>query len=119
MQASDELGPLFDREQLDLLRDAIGPDELLAMLSQLPDAASQSLDAIRTAAAAGHIDEVHRAAHMLKGFSSSLGAARLSSMAREIELELNTITAVSDRIPLLVETIDATVAAMSDAAAGD
>jgi HPt (histidine-containing phosphotransfer) domain-containing protein len=116
MQASAEPEPLFDSEQLDLLRDALGPDELLAMLLQLPDAASQSLDAIRSAVAADNVDEAHRAAHMLKGFSSSFGAARLSSLAREIELD--TIAAISGRIPLLVETIDATLAELSRAAAG-
>ena len=119
MQASAELEPLFDREQLDLLRDALGPDELLAMLLQLPDAASQSVDAIRIAVAADQVDEAHRAAHMLKGFSSSLGAARLSSLAREIELDLDTTRAISERIPLLVETIDATLAELSRAAAGE
>jgi histidine phosphotransfer protein HptB len=118
MQASVALEPLFDSEQLDLLRDALGSDELLEMLLQLPDAASQSLDAIRIAIAADNVDEAHRAAHMLKGFSSSLGAARLSSLAREIELELDTAAAISDRIPLLVETIDATLAELSRAAAG-
>jgi histidine phosphotransfer protein HptB len=119
MQASAELEPLFDSEQLDLLRDALGPDELLAMLLQLPDAASQSVDAIRIAVAADQVDQAHRAAHMLKGFSSSLGATRLSSLAREIELELDTAQAISDRIPLLVETIEATLAELSRAAAGE
>jgi histidine phosphotransfer protein HptB len=118
MQASAELQPLFDSEQLDLLRDALGPHELLAMLLQLPDAAAQSLDAIRVAVAADNVDEARRVAHMLKGFSSSFGAARLSSLAREMELELDTIAAISDRIPLLVATIDATLAELSRAAAG-
>jgi HPt (histidine-containing phosphotransfer) domain-containing protein len=118
MQTSADLEPLFDREQLDMLRDVLGPDELLAMLLQLPDAASQALDAIRVAIAADDVDEARRLAHMLKGFSSSLGAGRLSTLAREIELDLDTVTAISDRIPLLVETIDATVAALSHAAAG-
>jgi HPt (histidine-containing phosphotransfer) domain-containing protein len=118
MQASAGLEPLFDSEQLDLLRDALGPDELLGMLSQLPDAASQSLDAIRAAIVAGNVDEAHRVAHTLKGFSSSLGAARLSSLARQIELDLDTASAISAHIPLLSETIDATLAELSRAAAG-
>jgi histidine phosphotransfer protein HptB len=119
MQISAAAEPLFDGEQLDLLRDALGQDDLLAMLSQLPDAASQSADAIRIAIAADSIEDAHRAAHMLRGLSSSLGAARLSSLAREIEFELDTIAAISDRIPLLIETIDATRNELSRAAAGD
>jgi histidine phosphotransfer protein HptB len=117
MQASSELEPLFDAEQLDLLRDALGGEELAAMLSELPAAAAGSLDAITQAVAACDLEEARRMAHVLKGFSSSLGAARLAALAREIELDLETVDAIAGRMPVLVATIDATVAELSRMAA--
>jgi HPt (histidine-containing phosphotransfer) domain-containing protein len=118
MQVCSEMEPLFDNEQLDLLRDALGEAELAAMLSELPAAASGSLHAINAAIGAGNLEEARKAAHVLKGFSSSLGAARIAAFAREIELELETIAAVAGRMPLLIATIDATVEDMSRMAAG-
>lgn len=118
MHADVDLEPLFDPEQLDLLRDALGTEELASMLAQLPESAAESLGVIRSAVAAGDIDGARKAAHVLKGFSSSFGAARLSSVAREIELEMATISAVAECLPVLIRTIDATVAAIPHAAAG-
>jgi len=84
----------------------------------LPAAASGSVDAINAALGAGDLEEARKAAHVLKGFSSSLGAARIAAFAREIELEIETITAISERVPLLVVTIDATVEELSRMVAG-
>lgn len=118
MHADVDLEPVFDSEQLDLLRDALGPDELAAMLAALPESAAESLGVIQSAVAAEDLDGARKAAHVLKGFSSSFGAARLSSVAREIELEMATISAVAECIPDLIKTIDATVAAIPHAVAG-
>lgn len=118
MQADADLEPLFDTEQLDLLRDALGTEELAAMLVQLPISASESLGVIRTAVDAGDLDGAKKAAHVLKGFSSSFGAVRLSAIACEIELELTTISAIAERLPTLVGAVDATVAAIPRVVAG-
>jgi HPt (histidine-containing phosphotransfer) domain-containing protein len=103
-----EAEPLFENDQLDLLRDALGEEELSTMLLQLPEAA-QSIHAIRAALASGDLGETRKAAHVLKGFASSLGAARLSSIAREIELDHDSALSIAGRMPFLAVTIEATV----------
>ena len=104
-----EAEPLFENDQLELLRDALGEEELSIMLLQLPEAAAQSLDAIRAALASGDLGETRKAAHVLKGFASSLGAARLASIAREIELDHDSPSSIAGRMSFLTATIEATV----------
>jgi HPt (histidine-containing phosphotransfer) domain-containing protein len=113
MLQAAETEPLFASDQLDLLRDALGEEGLTAMLLELPAAAGQSLAAIQAALDAGDIDQTRKAAHVLKGFSSSLGAARLSSVARSIELELDSVAAIAASMALLAATIEATISELS------
>jgi len=103
---------LLDDDQIDLLREALEPDELAAMLSELPTTANQALEAIETAVGSAEFEEARRAAHILKGAASSFGAARLAEVARKIELELPSIADIGRIMPLLVETIAKTTAAL-------
>src|SRR5262249_18016398 len=96
---------LIDDDQIGLLRDALDPDELAAMLSELPLAARQTVEAMKAAAGSQELEGVRRAAHILKGTASSFGAARLAEIAREIELELPSIAEIDRIMPLLIETI--------------
>lgn len=104
---------LIDEDQIGLLREALEPEQLAAMLSELPLAARQALEAIEAAVGSTQLVEVRRAAHVLKGAASSFGAARLAEIARKIELELPSIEDVDGIMPLLVETIAKTNAALS------
>ena len=113
MSAIAETEPLFESDQLELLRAALGEADLSAMLLQLPQAAADSLRAIQAALDAGNLDETRKAAHVLKGFSSSLGAVRLASIAREIELDLDTLASIADHMPLLWATVEATISDLS------
>ncbi|MGJ5203252.1 Hpt domain-containing protein [Bradyrhizobium sp. HKCCYLR20261] len=108
--------PLIDQDQLDLLQAALDPDELRAMLSQLPVVAAETFAGIRTALAKGDLDQVRKAAHVLKGSSSSLGAARLAEIARVIELDLATAEEIAAQLPLMSDTIGATTDALKRAA---
>lgn len=101
--------PLFDQDQIGLLDEALGADGLRGMLEQLPPAAAQSFDSIQEAVQAGDIGAARAAAHVLKGFASSLGAARLSSLSAQMELQCETIAELSERLPVLAATIEATV----------
>lgn len=103
---------LLDDDQIGLLREALEPDELAAMLSELPVTAREALEAIETAVGSAELDEARRAAHVLKGAASSFGAARLAELARKIELELPSIADIGRVMPLLVETIAETTAAL-------
>jgi HPt (histidine-containing phosphotransfer) domain-containing protein len=111
-------GPLFDEAQIGLLRDAIGSEDLLLMLRDLPPAAKKSLDEIVDAVNVGDIEAARRSAHSLKGCASSFGAARLASFAAEIELELPSVGAIHRRLPALTECLRQTAVALTDAAEG-
>jgi histidine phosphotransfer protein HptB len=106
------LEPLFDESQIDLLRDALGTDELREMFADLPQSAQRSLEAIQAAVEASDLDEARRAAHVLKGVASSFGAARLSLIACAIELELPSVTAIAQSIPMLIAAVEDTGAAL-------
>jgi HPt (histidine-containing phosphotransfer) domain-containing protein len=110
--------PLFDEDQIALLREAIGPEDLLSMLSELSPAAAKSCNAIAEALMADDIDQARKAAHILKGCVSTFGAWRLAMIAAEIELELTTIDAMRDYMPILIETLNQTEAALTQAAGG-
>ena len=109
--------PLLDDAQLDLLREALDEDELRAMLSELPQAAMQAIGSIEVAVQSNDIDEARRSAHVLKGVASSFGAARLTAMAREVELEMPSIECVGKCLPDLIEAVEQTAAAFSGEAA--
>jgi HPt (histidine-containing phosphotransfer) domain-containing protein len=109
--------PLFDREQIALLREALGPEDLGPMLAELPPQALLSLETIEAALAADDLDQSRRAAHVLKGFASSFGAARLAAIARDIELVCPSVTGMRQCMPELVATIEATAAAIGELAA--
>jgi histidine phosphotransfer protein HptB len=103
---------LLDDDQIGLLREALDQDALAAMLSELPLAARQAHAAIEQAVGSQNLGEARRAAHLLKGTSSSFGAARLAEVARRIEFESSSISDVERVMPLLVETIEKTTAAL-------
>jgi histidine phosphotransfer protein HptB len=106
--------PLFDMAQIALLRDALGEEDLRAMLSELPNAAGQACHKIRAALASNDLEEVRRLSHTLKGFASSFGAARLAAIACEFELEATSIASMMQRMPVFADAIDETVAALPD-----
>ena len=87
------------------------------MLAELSPQALLSLETIETALAADDLDQSRRAAHVLKGFASSFGAARLAAIARDIELVCPSVTAIRRCMPALVATIEATAAAIGELAA--
>ena len=107
-----EMIPLLDDDQISLLREALDPDELAGMLSELPLAARVAREASEVAVGSKQLEEARRAAHALKGAASSFGAARLAEIARRIELELPSIEVVDGIMPLLIETIAKTTAAL-------
>jgi histidine phosphotransfer protein HptB len=111
-------GPLFDEAQIGLLRDAIGPEDLLTMLQDLPPAAKKSVDEIIDAVNVGDIDQARRSAHTLKGCAGSFGAARLASFAAEIELQSPSVGAMHRRLPALSECLRQTAVALTDVAQG-
>ena len=106
--------PLFDQAQIALLRDALGQEDLRAMLSELPNAAARARDKMGAALASNDLEEARRVAHALKGVASSFGAARLAAVAGEFDLEATSNTSITQRMSALTNVIDKTVAAMPE-----
>ena len=79
-------GTALDRDVLDQLREDLGGTAALrevirSFLDQIPSV----LSALRDAAARADVPSIRRAAHMIKGTSSTLGARELSEQCAEIE----------------------------------
>ncbi len=106
--------PLCDQARIALLRDALGEEDLRAVLSEFPGAARQALCGIAAALACNDLIEVGRLAHGFKGVASSLGALRLAVIARDLELEAASIAAMNEGMHAFAAAIDDTLAALTD-----
>ena len=106
--------PLFDEDQMATLRDALGDEELRAMLARLPAAIAQAHQKIEEAVAAGNLEAARRAAHGLEGVATNFGAARIAATAREMELETASIEAMQQRLPVLLDAMTMTFAALAE-----
>jgi HPt (histidine-containing phosphotransfer) domain-containing protein len=110
--------PVLDQAVLDELRDSVGGDESFiadlaaTYLAEGPD----HLDAMQAAAAANDAAAIVRPAHTLKSSSASLGATRLSHIARDIELagRNGETSGLSERVSTAREAWAQTVAAMKE-----
>jgi HPt (histidine-containing phosphotransfer) domain-containing protein len=110
--------PLFDLCQISLLREALGEDDLRAMLSELPGAARQAFYEIQIALDGDDLEAVRRRAHSFKGVAGSFGAARLAAIALEFEIQSTSIASIVQRMPSLAEAIDETLAALAGVETG-
>lgn len=104
--------PLFDLSQIALLREALGQDDLRAMLSEFADAAKRAFWGISRAVASNDLEEVRRRAHTFKGVAGSFGAARLAAIAVEFELEATSIASIVRRMPAFADAIDETLVSL-------
>ena len=91
----------------------LDPEDVAAILERVPDQTRACIDDIEAAVAQGEFDRAKRVAHKLKGMSANLGAARLSSMARQIEMECGGLDDLKARLPLLKGTATETLAALA------
>jgi CheY-like chemotaxis protein len=62
-----------------------GPQSLGDLVTTFTETAAARIDGLEAAVRAGHVDEVARIAHSLKGSSGALAAHRLSRLAAEAE----------------------------------
>lgn len=110
-------GPLFDRRQIALLRDALDEDDLQAMFAELPATVERAAAAIRHAVEAGDLEQARRAAHVLKGVASSFGAAGIAALALEFEQE-SSLDSIAVGLPAMAEVIGRTTLAIEGGAGG-
>ena len=79
-------GTAVDRDVLDQLREDLGGTAALReVIRSFLDQTPSALSALRDAAARADVPSIRRAAHMIKGTSSILGARELSEQCAEIE----------------------------------
>ena len=79
-------GAALDRDVLDQLREDLGGTAALRqVIRSFLDQTPSVLSALRDAAARADVPSIRRAAHMIKGTSSILGARELSEQCAEIE----------------------------------
>jgi signal transduction histidine kinase/DNA-binding response OmpR family regulator len=79
-------GNALDRDVLDQLREDLGGTPALReVIRSFLDQTPSVLSALRDAAARADVPSIRRAAHMIKGTSSILGARELSEQCAEIE----------------------------------
>ena len=77
---------LIDPEAWETMKSMTGPEFLGELIDVYLNDSPQLIEQIRSGLAAVEIDTVRRAAHSLKSNSASLGANRLASTARELEM---------------------------------
>jgi HPt (histidine-containing phosphotransfer) domain-containing protein len=78
-------GTALDRDVLDQLREDLGGTALREVIRSFLDQTPSVLSTLRDAAERADVPSIRRAAHMIKGTSSTLGARELSERCAEIE----------------------------------
>jgi CheY-like chemotaxis protein/HPt (histidine-containing phosphotransfer) domain-containing protein len=78
-------GTALDRDVLEQLHEDLGGAAVLEVIRSFLDRTPSVLSTLRDAAARADVPSIRRAAHMIKGTSSVLGARELSEQCAEIE----------------------------------
>jgi HPt (histidine-containing phosphotransfer) domain-containing protein len=98
-------GPVLDPAVLDTLRKLTPPGEpdvLGEVLKLFLDEVPPRIERLRNAWAAGNIQEVHRAAHSLKGSAGNIGARRLHAVCSKLD-EIGKSQDLTSAAPLVGE----------------
>jgi CheY-like chemotaxis protein len=111
---------LLDDEIVGDLRDEFGEsgasDRLVALIESFLGNAATGVETLRAAAAVGDAETVRSVAHRLKGSSANLGAARLRTLASELEQSPSSAD-VPERVDELAAALDATRPLLTNAVA--
>lgn len=103
--------PLIDPVAMAQWTTDLDPEDVEAILAQVPGQCEACVSELTAAAGAQELVKAKRVAHKLKGMAANLGAARLARLARSIELESEDVAEVVQCLPLVsamvAETIDA------------
>lgn len=93
--------PLLDEGKLAELAGAVGAEVVGTMLAMIPGEAENSLAAMIGAIGEENLSGLRQAAHGLKGLAANFGAARLTALARILEVEAPDVAAASLLMPHL------------------
>jgi HPt (histidine-containing phosphotransfer) domain-containing protein len=79
------IAPVFDRARLDELKEVIDESKFLSLVSQFAEGLESRLAHLAELLDSGNWPEAGREAHDIVSVAGSLGATRLSGLARELE----------------------------------
>lgn len=105
--------PLIDETVMADWCSDLDPEDVEAILSQVPAQCGTCFQEIATAVSGGDLNKAKRVAHRLKGMAANLGAVRLARFARTIEIEAETAGGVEAQLPALSATLSETIAALN------
>lgn len=114
---TEEQLPLIDARIMSDWSEDLEPDDVRAVLAQVPEEAGKCITELRQAIAGNDLRAAKRTAHRLKGMAGNLGAARLAQAARRVEVGSTSIEEVSAQMPVLQATLNETIQAMGLAGA--
>ena len=100
--------PLFDAEALDQLRSTIGAEAFQRLLNLVPKDSAKLLNYIQRAISAGDLPAARRYAHSLQGMAGNFAATRIAAVARELEVEVQTLDAARETSAHLERAIEET-----------
>lgn len=108
--------PIVDEEKVEELRSLLGdgPEGVDGLVDTFVDRIPEVVDDLRHAAQDGETEEIANLAHKVKGESATLGAQRLSLVAKRIEddARADELAEPTSSVELLVETYEATEQAL-------
>jgi PAS domain S-box-containing protein len=123
--AAPEAGPgagdtattaVIDRDTLDRLTASMGGPFVAELIDTFGEDARELIATLRRALPASDLEAFRRAAHSLKSTSESLGAARLATLARDLEASARagTMEGAEDRVRQLVDQYELVVRRLGD-----
>lgn len=105
--------PLIDPVAMAQWTTDLDPEDVEAILAQVPGQCEACVSELTAAADAQELVKAKRVAHKLKGMAANLGAARLARLARSIELESADVAEVVQCLPLVSATVAETIDALA------
>lgn len=116
---TDEIDePILDEEKIEELRSLLGdgPDGVDGLVDTFVDRIPEVLDGLRQAAEARDFQTLSEHAHKVKGESATLGAQRLSSQAKQLEIEAREeeVSDPEQAVEALIDTYEATEKAFEE-----
>ena len=104
--------PLWDMDRLSEWKSQLDSESISITLDWVADDGANCLRELKAAVDAGDLKKAHKTAHRLKGMASNVGADRLASIARNIELDTKKIGDVDRMVNDLESALKGTVEAM-------
>ncbi|MBC7950655.1 MAG: response regulator [Rhodospirillaceae bacterium] len=109
----EKLAPVLDLAYLEDMRQWVGDDTLLSLLSTAPDSFSEERTAMSTGWQNGDLSMVRETAHRLKGAAGSIGCRRLSELAHRLQRMTEAELSAPGHLDDLTREMDAALAELS------